>query len=329
MERFSFSPLPHQRRILRSATLPFGGSHLPTASKRTRKRLSPDHGEVGASKSLRKALRILIHLGENGPEMAISQISFDLALSKSTVFRLLTTMQKFHLIEQNPHNEKYRLGLRFHELGSRSLHGRSLQSEARPFLEELARRSNESVCLAVPGSGGIICLDRVDSPTALLTVRTVIGERLQAHCTAVGKVFLAWLPEREGYNIIFRYGARPYTPLTILGLRDLKPVIDLTRLRGYATEHEELEKGLSGIAAPVLFKGGRIVAALGMAGPTLRFVGPDLEKKIPLVLDFAARISKAISRGPANFGTVMEPLAGSSLGERSKPSWRTPFTLTR
>jgi DNA-binding IclR family transcriptional regulator len=302
---------------------------LPAASKRSRKPLSPDDGESGASKSLRKAMRILLHLGENGPEMAISQISFDLAINKSTVYRLLTAMQKFHLIEQNPLNEKYRLGLKFHELGSRSLHARSLQSEARPFLEELARRSNESVCLAVPGAGGIICLDRVDSPTSILTVRTVIGERFHAHCTAVGKVILAWLPEREAYNIIFRNGARMYTPLTIQGLRDLKPVIDLTRLRGYATEHEELEKGLSGVAAPVLYKGERIIAALGMAGPTLRFVGPDLEKKIPLVLDFAARISKAISRGPANFGTVMEPLAGSSLGGRSKPSWQTPFVLTR
>lgn len=65
-----------------------------------------------------------------------------------------------------------------------------------------------------------------------------------------------------------------------------------------------------------------------MAGPTLRLVGPDLAKKIPWLLDFAARLSKTLSRDPANFGTVMEPLAGSSLGERSKPLWRTPFALT-
>ena len=302
---------------------------MPPASKRSRKSLTHDHSDAGSSKSLQKAMRILIHLGENGPEMAISQISFDLALNKSTVYRLLVAMQKFHLIEQNPLNEKYRLGLRFHELGARSLHARSLQSEARPFLEELARRSNESVSLAVPGAGGVICLDRIDSPTSIITVRTLIGERFPAHCTAVGKAILAWLPEREAYNIIFRYGSRIYTPLTIQGLRDLKPVLDLTRIRGYATDHEELEKGLSGIAAPILYKGGRVVAALGMAGPTLRFVGPDLAKKIPLLLDFAARLSKALSRGPANFGTVMEPLAGSSLGGKSKPSWQTPFRLTR
>ncbi|MGB2623609.1 MAG: IclR family transcriptional regulator [Candidatus Acidiferrum sp.] len=294
----------------------------------SRTKISRNRAAAGSSKSLQKALRILLHLGDCGPEMSITQISYDLALNKTTVHRLLAAMQNFHLIEQNPLNEKYRLGLKFHELASRTLHSRSLQYEARPFLEELARRSNESVSLAVPGAGGIICLDRVDSPTSIITVRTLIGELLPAHCTAPAKAILAWLPEREAYNVLFRNGMRLYTPLTIPSLRELKPVLDLTRRQGYATAHEELEKGLSSIAAPVLYKGGRVIAALGMAGPTLRFVGPDLEKKIPLLLDFAARLSRSLSRGPANFGTVMEPLAASSLGGRTKSTWRTPFALT-
>ena len=273
-------------------------------------------------------MRILVHLGDNGPELSVTQLSSDLGLNKTTVHRLLSAMQKFHLIEQNPFNEKYRLGLKFHELGARTLLTRSLQSEVRPFLVELARRSNESVSLAVPGAGGVICLDRIDSPNSIITVRTLIGERFPAHCTAAAKVILAWLPQPEAYAIIFRNGMKLYTPLTIGSLRKLKIALDLTRRRGYATDHEELEKGLSGIAAPILYKGGRIIAALGMAGPTLRFVGPDLGKKIPLLIDFAARLSKHLSRGPADFGTIMEPLAGSSLGERTKRTWRTPFTLT-
>jgi DNA-binding IclR family transcriptional regulator len=283
---------------------------------------------AASSKSLQKAMRILIHLGEHGPEVSLTQLSSGLALNKSTVCRLLGAMQKFHLIEQNPLNQKYRLGLKFHELGACAFHARSLQSEARPFLIELAQRSKETVSLAVPGAGGIICLDRIDSPSSILTVRTLIGERLPAHCNAAAKAILAWLPQREAYNILFRNGMKLYTPLTIGSLRKLKVALDLTRRQGYATDHEELEKGLSGIAAPILYKESRIIAALGMAGPTLRFVGPDLAAKIPLLKDFAARLSKTLSRGPASFGTVMEPLAGSSLGERSKPTWRTPFALT-
>jgi IclR family acetate operon transcriptional repressor len=196
---------------------------------------------------------------------------------------------------------------------SRSPRALPLQSEALPFLLELARRSNESISPAVPGAGGIIYLDRVNSPTSIITVRTLIGEHFPAHCTAAAKAILAWLPEREAYNILFRNGMKLYTPLTIPSLRKLKVALDLTSRQGYATDYEELEKGLSGIAAPVLYKGGRVIAALGMAGPTLRLVGPDFARMIPLLLDSAARLSKALSRGPANFGIVMEPLAGSSL----------------
>jgi IclR family transcriptional regulator, KDG regulon repressor len=273
-------------------------------------------------------MRILLHLGENGPELALTQLASGLTLNKTTVYRLLHAMQEFHLIEQNPFNEKYRLGLKFHQLADRSLHARSLQSEARPFLAELARRSNESVSLAVPGAGGIICLDHIDAPSSIITVRTLIGELFPPHCTAVSKAILAWLPQREAYNVLFRNPMKLYTPLTIPDLRKMKVALDLTRHRGYATDHEELEKGLSGIAAPVLYKGSRVIAALGMAGPTLRFVGPDLWPKVTLIKDFAARLSKLLSCGPANFGTVMEPLAHSSLGGKTKRTWRTPFPLT-
>lgn len=290
---------------------------------------SPDANPPRASsnKSLEKALRILIRLGEHSPDMALTEIASSLRLNKATVLRLLRTLQKFRLVELQPHNKRYRLGLKFHELGARSLFKRSLQLEARPFLLELARRSKETVILAVPGAGGVICLDRADAPGSILTVRTLIGELLPAHCHAAGKAILAFLPERQAYNVVFRNGAKLYTPYTLGSTRQLKIVLDQVRRYGYATDQQEFEMGLSGVAAPVLFHGGPVIAALGMAGPTLRFVGASLDRRIILVTDFAARLSKTLSRGPADFGTVMDPSAGTSLGGRSKPSWRTPFAL--
>lgn len=72
------------------------------------------------------------------------------------------------------------------------------------------------------------------------------------------------------------------------------------------------KRGLRGFAVPDRYKGGRIIAAHGMAESRLKFVGPDLEKKIPKIMEFAARLSKHLGRGPTDFGTVMEPLAKSS-----------------
>jgi DNA-binding IclR family transcriptional regulator len=257
--------------------------------------------DAGSSKSLQKAIRILLHLGQDGPEMSITQIAAGLALNKSTVFRLLNAMEKFELIEKNRENERYRLGLKLHELGQRAVQSRTLRSEAHRFLMELSRRSNESVSLAVPGAGGVICLDRVDCSNSIITVRTPVGARFPAHCTAAGKAVLSQLTDAEAYAILARNGMKMYTSGTLIRWAAVLENLEFTRRQGFATDHEELERGLSGVAVPLIFRESQLVAAVGMAGPTARFLGEDLAKKIALLKDFAARISKAVGKGATEF----------------------------
>ncbi len=263
---------------------------------RIRKLNRQRRNESGSSKSLQKALRLLLHLGECGPEKGITELAHELGLNKTTVFRLLHAMQQFELIEKNPSNERYRLGLKLHELGCRALESRSLRNEAHGFLVELSRRSHESVSLAVPGAGGIICIDRVDCLDSIITARTPVGGRFQPHCTAAGKAILAWLPDEEIRAIIKRNGMPRFTSNTVSKLADLMIVLDLTRHQGYASDAGELERGLSGIAAPVFMRGSNLVAALGMAGPSGRFQLEELAQKIALVKDFANRLSRAMGR---------------------------------
>src|SRR5271156_182933 len=151
----------------------------------------------GSSKSLQKAIRILFHLGQNGPELGITQLASALSLNKTTVFRLLQAMERFHLIEKNSETERYRLGLRLHDLGTKAVESRTLRGEARRFLVEMSHQASESVSLAVPGAGGVVCLDRVDSARSIITARTSIGSHFPAHCTAIGKAVLAYLPDEE------------------------------------------------------------------------------------------------------------------------------------
>jgi DNA-binding IclR family transcriptional regulator len=245
---------------------------------------------------LQKALRLLLHLGEHGPEMGLTQLASELDLNKSTVFRLLRALQKFELIEKNPENERYRLGLRLHELGCCALDSRSISNEAHRFLAELSRRSNESASFAVPGAGGIVCLDRVDCLGFIITARTPVGGLFPPHCTAAGKAILAHLPDQEIRDIIKRNGMPRFTSLTTGKYRELMNMLDRTRHRGYAIDCEEFERGLTGVAAPVFMRGSQIVAALGIAGPSGRFQGEELAEKIALVKDFAARISIALGR---------------------------------
>ncbi len=263
---------------------------------------------------MQKALRLLLHLGEHGPEMGITQLAGELRLNKTTVYRLLNAMEKFELIEKNPANERYRLGLKLHELGCRALESRTLRGEAHEFLAEMSRRSNESVSIAVPGAGSIVCLDRVDCLDSIITARTPVGGRFHPHCTAAGKAILAYLPDPEIHAIMKRNGMPRFTSLTISKYADLMNDLDLTRHRGFATDCEELERGLSGIAAPVFMRGSHLVAALGIAGPTGRFQGEELARKIDLVKDFAARISRALGR------------RASELPAASRGSFYDPFS---
>lgn len=274
---------------------------MPTVSMRGKKTRPGASNGAGASKSLQKALRILLHLGQNGPEMRITELATALNLNKTTVYRLLSAMEKFELIEKNPESERYRLGLKLHELGCRALESRTLRSEAHRFLMELSRRSNESVSLAVPAAGGVVCLDRMDSSNSIITARTPIGGRFPAHCTAAGKAVLAYLPDAEANAILSRNGLRRFTSATLIRLAAVKENFELIRQRGYALDHEELERGLSGVAAPVFSRGNHLVAAVGIAGPTGRFLGKDLAQKISLARDFAARISTALGRGASEF----------------------------
>lgn len=273
---------------------------MPAVSLRTRQFSTRPRESDGSSKSLQKALRILLYLGQNGPEMGVTQLAAALSLNKTTVYRLLNAMERFELIEKNDESEKYRLGLKLHELGSRALESRTLRNEAHRFLLELSRRSHECVSLAVPAPRGVVCLDRMDSASTIISLRTLIGGRFQAHCTAAGKAVLAYLSEAEMESTLAYNPLTQFTPSTLTRVSALKEDLRLIRQRGYALDQEELERGLSGVAVPVLYRENRLIAAVGIAGPTPRFRGKELSQKIAMAKETAAKISAALGeRGSA------------------------------
>jgi len=268
--------------------------------------------QEGPSKSLQKALRILVYMGEQAPEAGVTELASQLGLTKATVHRLLNTMERFDLIERNAESERYRLGLKLHQLGSRAVESRTLRTEAHRLLVEMSRRSRETVSLATPAPGGVICLDRLDSPHTIITVCTPIGSMFPAHSTAAGKAILAYLADDEIETLVKRNGLRQYTPFTITQMANLKENLRLIRQRGYAVDHQELERGLSGVAAPVLSAHERVIAAVGIAGPTLRFRGKELAEKVALVTEIGARLAMGLGRLEVSSS---DPLRQKSNGE--------------
>src|SRR5271166_6487130 len=130
-----------------------------------------------------------------------------------------------------------------------------------------------------------------------------------AHCKASGKAVLAYMTEDEIREIIKKRGLQSYTPFTITQLSDLKENLRLIRQRGYAVDHQELERGLSGVAAPVLGAHERVIAAVGIAGPTQRFRAKELAQKIALVTEIAARLSMSSARLEGNGATTPQAIS--------------------
>jgi len=255
----------------------------------------------GSSKSLQKAIRILLHMGEHGPEMGVTQIATALSLNKATVHRLLNAMEKFGFIEKSG-GDHYRLGLKLHELGAKAVESRTLQTEAHRFLLELSRASRETVSLAVPGAGGVLCLDRVNSQDSIITVQTAIGARFPAHCAAVAKAALAYLPEQEVDAILAIEELTRFTPFTMTSVAEVKKNLREVAERGYALDNEEFERGVSGVAAPVRSRDGQVIAAVGMAGPSSRFLGKELAQKVALTKEIASRISASLGEDSPRAG---------------------------
>jgi DNA-binding IclR family transcriptional regulator len=246
-------------------------------------------------KVLEKVIRILDLFDEKGKELTPVEICESLSLNKSTAFRIINILADANYLERDSVTSKYRLGFKLHYLGS-LVEGRSeIKNLAHPFLEELKEKCDETVHLVVLDHGEALYLDKLEGQKAIRVV-TKVGLRLPAHCSGVGKVLLASLPEETVQKIIQEKGMQPITNNTITDLETLK--IELARIRkqGYAIDNEEIEIGLKCIAAPLQYSTGETIAAISISGPRERFNGAAMKRLIPLVKDTAKRISDILNK---------------------------------
>jgi DNA-binding IclR family transcriptional regulator len=242
------------------------------------------------------ALEILAH---DGPALTLGELSQRLGLPKSTMLRLLMVLEQHRFVQKDARSGVYRLGLKLFELGSRALAQLNLGDRAKPHLARLVFITSETAFLCVLDDGEALSLERVESSRAV-RVPSTIGWRAPAHCTAVGKALLAFLPESDLAALVRKRKLHAYTPNTITSLTHLRHELQTVRERGYAVDQEEMEEGLKCIAAPVRDHSGKVIASLGILSPAFRLP----EKKIP---ELAASIVNEANELSAELGYHVEP----------------------
>ena len=242
-------------------------------------------------KSVIKALEILELLNRE-TELGISQMADQLQWDKSTVHRLTATLKAKGYVRQNKINQKYANSMKLFEMGSGVVERLGIRRQCQPYLEELARKTAETVNLALPDGKEIIYVDKIES-RATIKVDLSIGRRLPMYCTGLGKAILAWLGEDEVTALLAEEIFVAHTPNTITSLQALKKELLLIQKQGYSLDNEEYVPGLKCIASPIFNHLGKPIAAISIAIPEYRYREKDAD------IGYAAKvmeISSQISR---------------------------------
>jgi DNA-binding IclR family transcriptional regulator len=244
--------------------------------------------------SVKKALELLDHFTAERPELSLAEISREVDAHKSSVFRVLTTLEAAGFLEKDPQSGKYRLGLKILDLAGRVWGRHDIRQIATPYMEELARETGEVIHLAVLDGADIVYLEK-KGQGQILTVATRVGGRNPAYASSMGKILLADLSESELKAVLGRGKLQKLTPNTITEMPRLTEELNRIREQGFALDNEETFPGIRCVGAPIRDAGGKVIAAVSVTVPAQRMNDERVRELWRLVTGTARMISERVA----------------------------------
>ena len=241
--------------------------------------------------SVTKALKVLETFSADQPELSLTEISKLLKSHKSSIFRILVTLESEGFVEKSPLNSRYRLGLKLLDLANRVMGRYDLRDHARPYMEELAQEIGEIIHLSILDRNEIVYLEKKGEGQPL-TVATRVGGRSPAHACAMGKVLVSGLSQKELAEVLALGPLTRFTPNTITETPQLVRELERIRTQGFAVDNEETFPGIRCVAAPICSPNGRVVAAISATVPTQRMRQQRMNEIRKEIIETARRISE-------------------------------------
>jgi len=251
----------------------------------------------GNVRSVDRAAALLLAFADFPAEAGVTELARKLGLHKSTASRLLATLERRGLVEQDEESGKYRLGMVMIRLAERAEKTLDLGSIARIDLERLARATRETAGLGVLDGDRCLTVAQADGPN-MVACADWTGRTTPPHCVASGKVLLAAMAERDILRLV-RTGLAACTDRTITALEPLLEELARVRRRGFATAFSEWEPGQNAVAAPVHDARGRVVASVDVWGPAYRVTPARVAELAAEVRVTARAISIRLGGAPA------------------------------
>jgi IclR family transcriptional regulator, acetate operon repressor len=240
-----------------------------------------------------RALDILLCFTRQTPELTMTQIAEQVGMHKSTVHRLLGTLEKKRFVDRDHLTGIYSPGIRLLQVAYLSLEHNDLRRIAAPFLRILGEQSLETVDLAIMDDNEVIYLDVIESPQRV-KLAAAIGMRLPAYCTASGKAILAYLPEARIKRILA--GGMPrHTEGTLVTPESLFENLLLIREEGVAFSEQEYEEGINAVGAPILDLNNLPIGSIAVAGPAYRLSRARMLEICPHILSTANSIAEELN----------------------------------
>jgi DNA-binding IclR family transcriptional regulator len=280
-------------------------------------------GEVKVSYSevatIVRALRTIEILAQQ--ELSISDLSRVLEVDRGTVSRLLTTLESAGYILRSETSGKFQVA----PTKIISLYGLvedriELTHLARPILADLRDATNESANVSVLVDDEMMYV-AVQRSRAAVSVAFGLGRRVPVHCSAIGKAYTAFLPAPRLKEILDKKGQASFTPRTIATLDSLRAHLERVRQLGYAVDDEESEYGMRCIAAPVRDYTSRVVAALGISGPSTRLSLDRTHQLSAPVIAAAERLSVSLGWEPGSVEKSSRDVDAAGLDPKSSILW--------
>lgn len=249
-------------------------------------------GQPAPIRAVEHCLKLIDALSANEQARGVTELSGELRLAKSTVYRLLQTLAGRDYVVQDPATGRYRLGLKLLELGALVSDHLTIRTVAQPHLQRLMEATKETVHLGLLEGRQVVYADKIESPQTI-RMYSRVGRQSPLHCTALGKALLAYQPEQMLRGFL-RAGLRRYTSRTIAAPGRLRTELKRVREEGCALDNEEFEEGLRCVAAPIRDHAEAVIASLGIAGPAARMEPGRLPALIKHVKEAADAVSAAL-----------------------------------
>lgn len=237
-----------------------------------------------------KVFAILQALAERS-EIGISDLSVRLAMPKATVYRFLQTMKTLGYVRQEPDTERYGLTMRMFELGAKALGTPDLVELSKSHMQHLSEATGETVHLGMLIDSEIIYVHKVDS-RHMLGMYSRVGRRAPLHCTAIGKVLMAWEAPARRERILQGCDFKRFREKTITSREAYEAELQRTLAQGYGQDREEFDDHIRCTAIPIFDRHNQVVAGLSVSFPTFRYDVAREPELVAMLRDASREISR-------------------------------------